>query len=353
LKNGVSAIAIIQLNGPYSFAHTFEEPQVNHSLSSLSRRSVVIGLSALPLIGHAQAAYPSKPVTLVVGYAPGGTTDIVARMAAQSLSSATGKTFIVENKGGGSTTIATGYVAKAPADGYTLLANEMTQTIVPSLFPKLSFDPIKDLAAVTVFAEAPYVLVVNSSVPAKNLRELVELAKAQPGKLNFASGGAGSGPHIAGELLKAVAGIEMTHVAYKGSGPAVQDLLGGQVEVLITAAPTVAAQLASGRMRPLAVAHTKRLSSLPNVPTAAEAGFPEFRIANWFGIAAPKGTPPDVIAYLHAEVQKMIKRPDVREKLLAAGAEAVSMTPAEASRHIETEARRWGELIHKAGIKVD
>lgn len=325
---------------------------MNHSLPSLSRRSIVIGLSALPLLGHAQG-YPSKPVTLVVGYAPGGTTDIVARMAAQALSAATGKTFIVENRGGGSTTIATGYVAKAPADGYTLLANEMTQTIVPSLFPKLSFDPIKDLAPVTVFAEAPYVLVVNSNVPAKSLRELVALAKAQPGKLNFASGGAGSGPHIAGELLKTVAGIEMTHVAYKGSGPAVQDLLGGQVEVLITAAPTVSAQLASGRMRPLAVAHSKRLSSLPNVPTAAEAGFPEFRIANWFGLAAPKGTPSDVIAFLHAEVQKMIARPDVREKLLAAGAEPVSMTPAEAARHIETEARRWAELIHKAGIKVD
>jgi tripartite-type tricarboxylate transporter receptor subunit TctC len=325
---------------------------VNRSLSSLSRRSLVIGLSALPLLGHAQG-YPSKPVTLVVGYAPGGTTDIVARMAAQALSVGTGKTFIVENRGGGSTTIATGYVAKAAADGYTLLANEMTQTIVPSLFPKLSFDPIKDLAPVTVFAEAPYVLVVNSNVPAKSLRELVALAKAQPGKLNFASGGAGSGPHIAGELLKAVAGIEMTHVAYKGSGPAVQDLLGGQVEVLITAAPTVSAQLASGRMRPLAVAHSKRLSSLPNVPTAAEAGFPEFRIANWFGLAAPKGTPADVITFLHAEVQKMIARPDVREKLLAAGAEPVSMTPAEAARHIETEARRWGDLIHKAGIKVD
>jgi len=325
---------------------------VNFPLPSLLRRSLVVGLAALPLVGHAQG-YPSKPVTLVVGYAPGGTTDIVARMAAQALGGATGKTFIVENKGGASTTIATGHVAKAPADGYTLLANEMTQTIVPSLFPKLAFDPIKDLAAVTVFAEAPYVLVVNSNVPAKNLKELVELAKAQPGKLNFASGGAGSGPHIAGELLKNVAGIEMTHVAYKGSGPAVQDLLGGQVEVLITAAPTVSAQLASGRMRPLAVAHSKRLASLPNVPTAAEAGFPGFRIANWFGLAAPKGTPPDVINFLHAEVQKMIKRPEVREKLLAAGAEPVSMTPAEAARHIETEAQRWSELIHKAHIKVD
>lgn len=325
---------------------------MNHPLLTLSRRGAVLTLAALPLLSHAQG-YPAKPVTLVVGYAPGGTTDIVARMAAQSLSSATGKTFIVENKGGGSTTIATGFVAKAPADGYTLLANEMTQTIVPSLFPKLTFDPIKDLVPVTVFAEAPYVLVVNANVPVKNLRELVALAKAQPGKLNFASGGSGSGPHIAGELLKSVAGIEMTHIAYKGSGPAVQDLLGGQVEVLITAAPTVAAQMASGRMRPLVVAHTRRLSSLPNVPTAAEAGFPDFRIANWFGLAAPKGTSPEIIGYLNAEVQKMITRPDVREKLQAAGAEPVSMTPAEAGRHIEAEAQRWAALIQKAQIKVD
>jgi tripartite-type tricarboxylate transporter receptor subunit TctC len=195
--------------------------------------------------------------------------------------------------------------------------------------------------------------VVNSNVPARNLKELVDLAKANPGKLNFASGGSASGPHIAGELLKQVAGIEMTHVAYKGSGPALTDLLGGQVEILITAAPTVTAQLASGRMRPLAVAHGQRLSSLPDVPTSAEAGFPGFRIANWFGLAAPKGTPPDVIQYLHAEVQKVLRRPDLREKLVAAGAEPVSMTPAEATRHIDAEARRWGELVTKARIKLD
>ena len=325
---------------------------MNLPLSCLSRRSVLITLSALPMAVRAQA-FPSKPVTLVVPYAPGGTTDIVARLAAQALSTATGKTFLVENKSGGSTTIATGFVAKAPADGYTLLANEMTQTIVPALFPKLSFDPIRDLAPVTVFAEAPYVLVVNSNVPAKSLRELVNLAKAQPGTLNFASGGAGSGPHIAGELFKAVAGIDMAHIAYKGSGPAVQDLLGGQVEVLITAAPTVQQHMASGRMRALAVAHPMRLSSLPTVPTAAEAGYPEFRIANWFGLAAPKGTPQEAINFLHAEVQKMLKSPEFRDKLAAAGAEPVNMTPAEATRHVDSEARRWAELIVKAGIKVD
>ena len=320
--------------------------------NSLSRRSLVIGLSSLPLLARAPG-YPAKPVTVVIPYAPGGTTDIVGRLVAQALATSTGKTFVADNKGGGSTTIATGYVAKAPADGYTLLANEMTQTIIPALFPKLPFDPIGDLTPVTVFAEAPYVLVVNSNVPAKNLRELVELAKAKPGKLNFASGGAGSGPHMAGELLKSVAGIDMTHVAYKGSGPAVADLLGGQVEVLITAAPTVTAQMGSGRIRPLAVAHTKRLASLPNVPTAAEAGFPEFRIANWFGLAAPKGTPPEVVNYLYAEVQKILKKPDVRERLVAAGADPVSMTPAEAARHVQAEARRYSELIMKAHIKVD
>jgi tripartite-type tricarboxylate transporter receptor subunit TctC len=310
----------------------------------LSRRSLLIGLSSLPFAASAQA-YPAKPVNIVIPYAPGGTTDIVGRLIAQALGAAMGKTFVVENKGGGSTTIATGHVARAAPDGYTLLANEMTQTIIPSLFPKLPFDPIKDLAPITVFAEAPYVLVVNSGVPARNLRELVELAKAQPGKLNFASGGAGSGPHIAGELLKSVAGIDMTHVAYKGSGPAVTDLMNGQVEVLITAAPTVTAQLASGRMRPLAVAHSQRLSSLPDVPTSAKAGFPGFRIANWFGLAAPKGTPAEVVAYLHAEVQKILSKPELREKLVAAGAEPVSMTPAEATHHVEAEARRWGELI--------
>ena len=242
-------------------------------LPALSRRTALAGLAALPFAAWAQA-YPAKPVSVIIPYAPGGTTDIIGRLIAQALATSTGKTFVVENKGGGSTTIATGQVAKAAPDGYTLLANEMTQTIIPALFPKLPFDPVKDLTPITVFAEAPYVLVVNANVPAKNLRELVALAKAQPGKLNFASGGAGSGPHIAGELLKSVAGIDMTHVPYKGSGPAVADLLGGQVEVLVTAAPTVSAQLGSGRMRPLAVAHGRRLSSLPDVPTAAEAGFP-------------------------------------------------------------------------------
>lgn len=326
----------------------------------MSRKQLAIGWGTLLLAAvlvpgavTAQPAYPSKTVSVVVPYSPGGTTDIIARLTAQYIGTSMGKTFVVDNRAGGSGTIAMGLVAKAAPDGYTLLANEMTQTVVPGLFPKLSFDPIKDLTAISIIAEAPYVLVVNSNVPANTLRELVAYAKANPGKLNYASGGAGSGPHIAGELLKSVAGIDMTHVAYKGSGPAVQDLLGGQVDVLITAAPTVASQMGSGRIRALAVAHKKRITLLPDVPTAAEAGFPGFTIANWFGLAAPRGTPPAIVNQLHAEVLKMLAKPEVREKLIAAGAEPVGMGPAEAARHVEAEAKRWGELIVKAGIKSE
>ena len=323
------------------------------SLAQSCRRAFLLCAAALPMAGLAQAPYPSRPVAVVVPYSPGGTTDIIARLTAQYLGASMNKTFVVDNKPGGSGTIAMGYVAKAAPDGYTLLSNEMTQTVVPSLFSKLSFDPVKDLTGVSIIAEAPYVLVINSKLPVTTLAELVSYAKANPGKLNFASGGAGSGPHIAGELLKSVAGIEMTHIAYKGSGPAVQDLLSGQVEVLITAAPTVAQHVGSGRIRPLAVAHKQRITLLPNVPTSAEAGFPGFLIANWFGLAAPRGTPPEIVAALHAEVQKMLAKQEVRDKLVAAGAEPVGMGPADAGKHIEAEAKRWGELIRKAGIKLD
>jgi len=326
---------------------------LSNRTSLIRRRVLVLAAALLPLAATAQQAYPSRPVSVVVPYSPGGTTDIIARLTAQYIGASMNRTFVVENKAGGSGTIAMGLVAKAAPDGYTLLSNEMTQTVVPGLFPRLPFDPIKDLAAVSIIAEAPYVLVVNSKVPVTTLAELVSYAKANPGKLNFASGGSGSGPHIAGELLKSVAGISMTHVAYRGSGPAVQDLLSGQVEVLITAAPTVSQHMGSGRIRALAVAHKQRITLLPNVPTAAEAGFPGFVIANWFGLAAPSGTPPAIVNQLHAEVLKMLAKPEVREKLIAAGAEAVGMGPADAARHIEAEARRWSELIAKAGIRPE
>lgn len=316
-------------------------------------QTLILGLFLFTNSALAQSEYPSRPVTIVVPYAPGGTTDIVARILAQALNNVTGKSFVVDNKGGASGTIAMGFVANAQPDGYTLLSNEMTQTIVPALFPKLTFSPIRDLTSAGIFAEAPYVLAISSKLPVNNLREFIAYAKANPGKVNFASGGSGSGPHMAGELLKSVAGIEMTHVPYKGSGPALQDLLSGQVEVLITAAPTVAQHLGSGRIKALAVASNKRLSSLPNIPTSTEAGLAAFIVANWFGLAAPKGTPSKIIDQLNKDLIKELGKQDFKEKLIAAGAEPINISPVEANKFITSEGVRWDELIKKAGIKAD
>jgi tripartite-type tricarboxylate transporter receptor subunit TctC len=317
-----------------------------HKLTHFLLASVC--LAAFP--AHAANDYPARPVTMVVPYAPGGTTDIMARITAQALMESTGQSFVVENKGGASGTIAMGIVATAKPDGYTVLSNEMTQTIVPSLFPALSFDPVKDIKGVSIYAEAPYVLAVSSKLPVKTLKEFVEYAKARPGDVNFASGGVGSGPHMAGELLKSVADIEMTHIPYKGSGPALNDLLSGQVDVLITAAPTAAPYVNSGRIKVLAVAHDKRVSSLPDVPTSVEAGFPDFRVANWFGVAVPKGAPEHVSATLFAELKKALAKQAFRDKLVAAGAEPVTMSPEETDRFIQSEAQKWSALIKKANI---
>lgn len=308
------------------------------------------GIFLAAFSAHAANDYPTHPVTVVVPYAPGGTTDIMARITAQALMESTGQSFVVENKGGASGTIAMGIVATAKPDGYTVLSNEMTQTIVPSLFPSLSFDPVKDIKGISIYAEAPYVLAVNAKLPVKTLKEFVEYAKARPGDVNFASGGVGSGPHMAGELLKSVAEIEMTHIPYKGSGPALNDLLSGQVDVLITAAPTAAPYVNSGRIKVLAVAHDKRVSSLPDVPTSVEAGFPDFRVANWFGLAVPKNAPEHVSAALFEGLKKALGKQAFRDKLIAAGAEPVTMSPEETDRFIQSEARKWSALIKKANI---
>jgi len=311
---------------------------------------LLIGACLATFASHAANTYPTRAVTVVVPYSPGGTTDIMARIASQALMESMGQSFVVENKGGASGTIAMGFVANAQPDGYTLLSNEMTQTIVPSLFPSLTFDPIKDLDGVSIYAEAPYVLTVSTKLPVKTLQELVDYAKAHPGKVNFASGGVGSGPHMAGELLKSVAGIDMTHVPYKGSGPALNDLLSGQVDVLITAAPTAAPYADSGRLKVLAVAHDKRVSTLPNVPTAAEAGFPDFQVANWFGFAVPKGTPAPVSQTLFDNLKQALGKQSFRDKLIAAGAEPVTMSPDQTKQFIESEAQRWSALVKKANI---
>jgi tripartite-type tricarboxylate transporter receptor subunit TctC len=318
----------------------------------LKRLGLPAILSAIAMSASAQT-WPTKPVTIVVPYSPGGTTDIVARLAAQNLQAALNQTFLADNRPGASGTMAMRQVAKAAPDGYTLFANEITQTVVSELYPSLGFNPAKDLQAITLIAETPVILAVSPNVPARNLAELIAYAKANPGKINYGSGGVGSGPHIAGELLKSVAGIEMTHVPYKGSGPAVSDLMGGQIQVLISAAPTITPHVKAGKIRALAVAGNTRIPLLPDVPTAKEAGLPDFQFSIWFGIAGPKGMPTNIVNSIHTELVKALARPDVRERLVQSGADPVGAGPQEFARRIETETVKWGSLMKKAGAKAE
>lgn len=311
-------------------------------------------LSAVFAVGaHAAEPYPSRTVTIAVPYSPGGSTDYVARMFARYMSDAYQKPFVVENKPGASGTIAMGYVAKAEPNGYTLLTTEMTTTVVPALFPKLSFHPQRDFMPIAQIAEAPYVLVVNPQVPARNLKQLIEYAKQKPGKVTFGSGGSGSGPHVAGELLKSVAKIDITHIPYKGSGPALNDLLGGQIDMLITAAPTVAAFVETGKLHAIVVASDKRIPMMPSVPSSAESDLPEFKVSNWFGITAPRGTPVEIQKSLHAKVQEMLKNPVVLKNLDSAGAVPALLGPEDFGQKISSETQRWTTLMKATGAKLE
>ena len=243
------------------------------------------------------------------------------------------------------------HVAKAQADGQTLLMIEMTSTAVGALIPKLPFDPDKAFTPIAIMAETPYVLVVNDKLPVKTLQDFIAYARANPGKLSYGSGGVGSGPHLAGELLKSLGNLDIKHVPYRGSGPALADLMGGQIDMLVTAAPTVASM--AGKLRPLAVAKAKRLSILPEVPAAPEAGLPDFVVSNWFGLAAPRGIPETVIKVVSTAVADMLKNPEAVQKLVSAGAEPMYMGPADARRKVDSETAKWSALIKKAGIKND
>ena len=316
------------------------------------QRAFIASMVAVPLVAFAQSpAYPTKPVAIVVPYSPGGTTDFVARVAATYLAAATKSTFIVENRPGASGTIAMAYVAKAAPDGHVLYMTEMTSTAVGALIPKLSFDPDKDFTPIAILADTPYVLVVNDKVPAKTLKEFIAYASANPGKLSYGSGGVGSGPHLAGELFKSLTQLDIRHVPYKGSGPALQDLLGGQIDMLITAAPTVASL--AGKVRPLAVARGSRLSILPDVPSASEGGLPDFVVSNWFGLSAPRGTPDSVIKTVSNAAAEALKNPEAVQRLVTGGAQPLYMGPEDARRKVESETTKWSALIKKAGIKND
>lgn len=306
----------------------------------------------LPAPALAQA-WPDKPVRLVVPYAPGGTTDFAARLIAEKLTQQTGKSFFVENKAGASGTIGSAQVAKSAPDGSSFLVNDTTYAMLPALFSKLPWDHAADLLPVTTIAVTPVVLVVAANSPFKTAQELIAQARTQPGKLNFDSGGNGSSTHLAAEVFKKEGKLFITHIPYKGAGDAMVGLLGNQVDLLITAAPTAVPQVQGGKVRALAVSGKQRLASLPGVPTFQEAGLAGYTVSNWFGLAAPKGTPKETVDKLQAEVAKALTDSKLRERLSAMGAEPGGMTPAEFASFVRNETRLWTDISKAAGVKPD
>lgn len=312
-----------------------------------------IGLIALcAMSGVASAQYPARPVKIIVPFAVGGTGDIVARTIAQKLTEQTGKPFVVENKTGAAGRIGYEAAAKSPGDGYTLAATDATYTMLPALYGKLGWDQANDLVPVTISARAPFVVVVSPQARSKSLKNLLDQAKANPGKINYGSAGIGSVNHVVTEMFIREAHVNLTHVPYKGMGDALTGLLSGSIELLITAMPTAIGQVKSGKIVALAVTSAKRSPAMPTVPTVTEAGVP-FEASNWFGLTAPKGTPKAAIDYLQQEVVKALESPDVKKLLAAQGAEPSGIKPEELGRILRDDTKRWGEVIRAARIKVE
>ena len=338
-------------------------------ISKLSKAMFVSTLVAAVFIGHAYAqspstgsgqaastssgqAYPTRPVKLLVPFTPGGGTDILARIVGAKMSESMGQQVVVDNRPGGNTLIATEIVARAAPDGHTLILQTNNLAANPTLYRgKMPFDTLKDLAPVSLVAGNPHVLVIHPSLPAKTLREFIALAKQKPGTITFASAGAGTVNHLSGELLKQLAGIDLLHVPYKGSGSVMPDLLGGQVSSLFAAMPTVTENIRAGRLRAIAVTTPKRFRGLPDVPTIAESGYPGYNFSSWFGVLAPAKTPQPVIARLHTEIIKSLKDPGVQQRL--ENYEIFGSTPEELAYFIRVEIEKTAKVIRAAGATLD
>ena len=301
---------------------------------------------------HAQD-YPTKPIRMIVPYPPAGGTDIVARTITEPLGTALGQPIIVDNRGGAAGNIGTDLAAKSAPDGYTILFTLSSHTINPKLYDKLPFDVEKDFIPISLAAFIPQILVAHPSVPANNIKELIALAKSQPGKLNYASVGTGSPGHIAGELFKLKTGVDMVHVPYKGGGPAVTDTLGGQVQLLFVSMPAALQYVKAGRLKALAVTSDKRSAAAPDVPTIAESGVPDCVVNSWYGALVPAKTSPTVVSKLQATFAKVLQMPEVKERLFAQGAEAAFSTSAEFARLIHDELKQWEFVIREARIKPE
>jgi tripartite-type tricarboxylate transporter receptor subunit TctC len=315
--------------------------------------ALAVSLAASSTLSFAQG-YPNKPVRMIVGFPPGGGTDVVARVIGAKLQEWWGEAVAVENRPGATGTIGADAVAKSAPDGYTLIMGHVnSHAIAPNLFAKLPYDPIKDFAAVSYVGYVPNVLAVHPSVPARSVKELVELAKSKPGQLNYASSGNGSTQHLAGEMFKQLTGTKIEHVPYKGSGDAIKDLLGGVVNMNFDTMPPVLPHIQSGKLRGLAISTPRRLPQLANVPTFEEEGIRGFDVTNWYGVMAPAGTPREIVAKLNADINKAMQVPEVRGRLEAVGTQLNEQSAAQFDAFMKIEVAKYAKLIMEAGIKIE
>ncbi|MBF5005317.1 Bug family tripartite tricarboxylate transporter substrate binding protein [Diaphorobacter caeni] len=332
-------------------------------MNQLTRRSLVLFTSAvafagaLPVAANAQqpeANWPSKPIKWIVPFPPGGAMDVIARTLGDKAARVLGQAVVVENRPGAGGNIGADYVAKQPADGYTIMITSIGMATNKALYAKLSYDPVKDFAPISLLAVVPNVLVVNASKnPDKSVKEVIAHAKKDPGKLTYASAGNGTSIHLAGEVFASMAGINILHVPYKGSGPAITDMLGGQVDLMFDSITSARPHIQSGKLRALGVTTAKRSSALSDVPTIAEAGVPGYEVSPWFAVFAPAGTPADVIAKLNKVLNDGMKDPETLKKLESVGAEPIGTTPQELGTHLNKELDRWGKLIKERNIRLD
>lgn len=324
-------------------------------MNSIVQRSMRL-LSFIACLAAATAGaqtYPVRPIHLIVPFPPGGVTDIVGRIIAQRLSEGLGQQVVVENRGGGNGAIGAALASKAAPDGYTLLMGTATHAINATFMPSADFDLQRDFVPVSLVASVPLLLAVNPSMPVKDVKSLVDYAKANPGKLNFASGSTGSASHLAGEMLKTAGGIQMTHIPYKGGGPAVQDLIAGHVGLMFENMPSILPHVQAGRLRGIATTGPKRSPAIPELPTMIESGFAGFEAGSWYGIFAPAGTPPEIVERLHAEVVKALKTPEMQKQLSAQGADPVGNSPRQFADFIRAEIAKWAKVIRDSGARPE
>lgn len=314
---------------------------------------LVLTWSGSALAQAPSAAYPAKPVRVIAGFPPGSGADITARVIGQKLGEAYGQQFLIDNRPGAGSNIAAELAAKAAPDGYTMFLGTVANTINATLYPRLPFDFARDFAPVALTTSAPNILVVHPSVPARSVAELIKLAKAHPGELHYASSGAGTAPHLSAELFKSMAGVTLVHVPYKGSPPAVTDLIGGQVALMFSPASTVLPQVKSGRLRALAVTTAARLPSLPELPTVAESGLPGYETVTWFGFMVPTATPREIVGRLNAGIVKVLALPEVRRQFAAQGIDVIGGTPEQFADYIRDEIVKWARVIKESGARAE